>query len=129
MGAWIWCAGYASKRLYLFPTVRILFFAPFNNEVPVPLGGLGFKYTIPEEDNPATQVITGEGENTVINYTLTNGTISATLTMDKSKFGVDPDITFDDELDKFQYVDDSYLENNPGTIDNTITIKSKNNNK
>ena len=81
----------------------------------------GFKYTIPEEDNPATQVITGEGENTVINYTLTNGTISATLTMDKSKFGVDPDITFDDELDKFQYVDDSYLENNPGTIDNTIT--------
>jgi len=81
----------------------------------------GFKYTIPEEDNPATQVITGEGENTVINYTLTNGTQSATLTMDKSKFGVDPDITFDDELDKFQYVDDSYLENNPGTIDNTIT--------
>ena len=80
----------------------------------------GFKYTIPEEDNPATQVITGEGENTVINYTLTNGTISATLTMDKSKFGADPDITFDDELDKFQYVDDSYLENNPGTIDNTI---------
>ena len=41
--------------------------------------------------------------------------------MDKSKFDVDPDITFDDELDKFQYVDDSYLENNPGTIDNTIT--------
>ena len=81
----------------------------------------GFRYTIPEEDNPSTQVITGEGENTVINYTLTNGTQSATLTMDKSKFGVDPDITFDDELDKFQYVDDSYLENNPGTIDNTIT--------
>ena len=80
----------------------------------------GFRYTIPEEDNPATQVITGEGENTVINYTLTNGTISATLTMDKSKFGIDPDIAFDDELDKFQYVDDSYLENNPGTIDNTI---------
>ena len=81
----------------------------------------GFKYTIPEEDNPATQVITGEGENTVINYTLTNGTISATLTMDKSKFNKDPDTTFDDELDKFQYVDDSYLENNPGTIDDSIT--------
>ena len=70
----------------------------------------GFRYTITED-----------GENTVINYTLTNGTQSATLTMDKSKFDVDPDITFDDELDKFQYVDDSYLENNPGTIDNTIT--------
>ena len=81
----------------------------------------GFRYTITEEDNPATQVITEDGENTVINYTLTNGTISATLTMDKSKFGVDPDITFDDELDKFQYIDDSYLENNPGTIDDTIT--------
>ena len=70
----------------------------------------GFRYTITED-----------GENTVINYTLTNGTQSATLTMNKSKFNVDPDITFDDELDKFQYVDDSYLENNPGTIDNTIT--------
>ena len=80
----------------------------------------GFRYTITEEDNPATQVITEDGENTVINYTLTNGTQSATLTMDKSKFDVDPDITFDDELDKFQYVDDSYLENNPGTIDDVI---------
>ena len=80
----------------------------------------GFKYTIPEEDNPSEPIITAAGENTQMEYTFSNGSQSATLIVDKNQSGIDPDVYFGTQLDKFEYVADDYLENNPGTINNII---------
>ena len=80
----------------------------------------GFKYTIPEEDNPSEAIITAAGEDTTIEYTFSNGSQSATLNVDKNQSGIDPDVYFGTQLDKFEYVADDYLENNPGTINNII---------
>ena len=80
----------------------------------------GFKYTIPEEDNPSEAIITAAGENTQMEYTFSNGSQSATLIVDKNQSGIDPDVYFGTQLDKFEYVADDYLENNPGTINNII---------
>ena len=80
----------------------------------------GFKYTMPEEDNPSEAIITAAGENTTLEYTFSNGSQSATLNLDKNQSGIDPDVYFGTQLDKFEYVADDYLENNPGTINNII---------
>ena len=52
----------------------------------------GFKYTIPEEDNPSEAIITAAGEDTTIEYTFSNGSQSATLNVDKNQSGIDPSI-------------------------------------
>ena len=69
------------------------------------------------------------GENTTVKLTITKpkealGTdedITTVLNIDKSQEGVDPDTFFADQLDDFEYFERDYIENNPGTIDNTIT--------
>ena len=75
----------------------------------------GFKYTIPEEDNPSEAIITAAGEDTTIEYTFSNGSQSATLNVDKNQSGIDPDVYFGTQLDKFEYVADNYLEKDPVT--------------
>ena len=80
----------------------------------------GFKYTIPEYDNPTEVEITANGENSQMEYTFSNGSQSATLNLDKNQSGIDSDVYFGTQLAKFEYIEKDYIENNPATINNII---------
>ena len=68
------------------------------------------------------------GENTTVKLTITKpaaalGTSSAVTTVlniDNTQQGIDPDTFFDEQLDDFEYYERDYIENNPGTVNDTL---------
>jgi len=63
-----------------------------------------------------TSTVNAEYENTTVDITLEGVTLNFT----KDTVG-DPDVIFNDKISVFQYFEDNYLENNPGTVDDVIT--------
>ena len=81
------------------------------------------KFGIPYEevtrDNPSTSTFKPNRSDTTLTTLKTAGTQTITLNFDNTKLG-DPDTVFNTETSVFQYFEDNYLENNPGTIDDVI---------
>ena len=80
----------------------------------------GITYEVVDVDNPGTFTFDAEGENTTLKAVMTDGTQTVTLNFDNTTTG-DPDTVFNTEVSVFQYFEDDYLEDNPGTINNVIT--------
>ena len=80
----------------------------------------GITYEEVDVDNPGTFTFKADGSDTTATAVMTDGTQTITLNFDNTKLG-DPDTVFNTETSVFQYFEDDYLENNPGTINNVIT--------
>ena len=63
--------------------------------------------------------VTGNAEDTVVEITFLDGINNVTLKAKSTDKG-DPDEIFNDEISVYQFVEDDYIENNPGTINNKI---------
>ena len=82
----------------------------------------GITYEEVNVDNPGTFTVNADGSNTTVTAVMTDsdGTQNITLNFNNTTTG-DPDVDFNTETSVFQYFEDDYLENNPGTINNVIT--------
>ena len=80
----------------------------------------GITYEVVDVDNPGTFTFKADGSDTTATAVMTDGTQNITLNFNNTTSG-DPDIVFNTETSVFQYFEDDYLENNPGTINNVIT--------
>ena len=69
-------------------------------------------------DSFRTISTTGVDEDTTVNISFTGTDVALSFDRTKTK---DPDVDFNTETSVFQYFEDDYLENNPGTINNVIT--------
>ena len=80
----------------------------------------GITYEVVDVDNPGTFTFKADGSDTTATAVMTDGTQNITLNFNNTTSG-DPDTVFNTETSVFQYFEDDYLENNPGTINNVIT--------
>ena len=80
----------------------------------------GITYEVVDVDNPGTFTFKADGSDTTATAVMTDGTQNITLNFNNTKTK-DPDVDFNTETSVFQYFEDDYLENNPGTINNVIT--------
>ena len=79
----------------------------------------GITYEVVDVDNPGTFTFKADGSDTTATAVMTDGTQNITLNFNNTTSG-DPDTVFNTETSVFQYFEDNYLENNPGTIDDVI---------
>ena len=79
----------------------------------------GITYEEETVDNPSTSTFKANGSDTTLTTVMTDGTQTITLNFNNTTLN-DPDIDFNTETSVFQYFEDNYLENNPGTIDDVI---------
>lgn len=80
----------------------------------------GITYEVVDVDNPGTFTFKADGSDTTATAVMTDGTQNITLNFNNTTTG-DPDVDFNTEVSVFQYFEDDYLEDNPGTINNVIT--------
>ena len=79
----------------------------------------GITYEVVDVDNQAHLLLKQMVQIQLLTAVMTDGTQTITLNFNNTTSG-DPDTVFNTETSVFQYFEDDYLENNPGTINNVI---------